>query len=123
MTPERGSRSTHELAQQTVRSATELVEAELAHAKRELKQDVGEAAGSVVGLVTAGLLGLVGLELVVLAAAGASRKPTRVFTAGLIVLGAAGALAAAGIGLLPKKPLHRTARRVRRDVEAAKSAT
>lgn len=105
-----------------MRSATALVETEIDHAKREMKRDLGEAAGSMIGLVGAGLLGLVGIELVVLGLAGASRRPTRVVSAGLVLLGAAGALAAAGLGLLPKPLLQKTRRRLKRDAAAAKQA-
>jgi hypothetical protein len=112
------NQDTRALAKDAVRSATDLVSAELSHAKEELKHDAAEAASGAIVLAAAGIGAFFGLELLVLGMAGAVRHPMRSAAFGLGLLSLSAIAAGVGVQALPKKPLGRTTARLASDAEA-----
>lgn len=111
-------RSTRALLEHATREAKLLAQAEILHAKLELRDELRKAVGAGIALGTAAVLGLCGLTLLFVAVAFA--LPIAGWGASLIVglalLTISGIAAAIGYRKLPKKPMQRTRERLLEDV-------
>ena len=114
-----GSLSPNELFRRAVSEARLLAQAELLHAKLELRQEVRAARVSGVCLGGAAALALVALAMLFVAGAAALELP--LWASALLGAGAALVLAAAlgaiGWAKLPKKPMRHTLGRLNVDLE------
>jgi uncharacterized membrane protein YqjE len=113
--------STAELIKEAVGEARELLQKEIALAKDEAKQQVAAAkhVGMVWGAGTALLLLGLSMLLVALVLAIAPQPVPALVTGGVLLV-LAGIAAAVGYKLLPTRPLSRTQKRLRQDLEAIK---
>lgn len=109
-------------AREVVGTAATLARDEVALAKREAAWDLTRAASAALALATALGAGFVGAELLVLAIAGASRRPARASVLGVTMLGLAGASTWFAWRALPKSPMSRTRERLAADAEAIREA-
>jgi len=110
--------SSTELVKEAVEEAKELIRLEVELAKDEVKREAADAknAGIAFGIGVAVLLVGVSLLFVALALA-IFPGPIPSLVLGLALVTAAVLACAAGVKLLPKKPLAETRRRIEADVE------
>lgn len=109
-------------ARDVVGTVATLARDEAALAKREAAWDLTRAGGAALALAAALGAGLVGAELLVLAIAGASRRPARASVLGVAGLALAGASTWLAWRMLPKSPMRRTRARLAADAEALREA-
>jgi Putative Actinobacterial Holin-X, holin superfamily III len=114
--------STVELFRHALDEARLLVRAEVLIARQELRDELAAAKVAGILLGAGGVLGLVGLTLLFVAAAVALPLPQWLgaLVLGVVILAVAAICAFAGTKRLPKRPLPRTQERVRTDLAVAR---
>ncbi|MBM7113068.1 phage holin family protein [Archangium primigenium] len=116
------SLSTAELVRHAIEETRLLARAEILHAKKELKEEVAAAKTAGIFLGASGVLGLVGLSAL-LVAAGLALPVAQwlgVLLVGIFLVLVAGGLALMGSKRLPTKPLAHTQERLKTDLVRTK---
>ncbi len=114
--------STAELIRHALEETKLLAKAEVLHAKRELKEDLGKAKTSGIFLGAAAVLALCALAALFVAVGIAlpiSDALGTALMAGVLLL-VAGGLGLFGVKKLPKKPMAKTTERLKEDVALTK---
>lgn len=116
------SMSTVDVIRCALDEAKLLAQAEVLHAKQELKEELKAAQWAGIALGAAGALALcaVCMGLVALAGVLPLAFPLAALVVGLALLAISALLAFFGIRRLPRKPLPKTLARLRRDIEMAR---
>ena len=118
------SLSTAELIRHAIEEARLLARAEVLHAKKELQEEVKAARTSGILLGAGGVLGLMALAALLVAAGMALPlgDTLGVLLVGVFLVLLSGGLAFAGVKRLPKKPLPHTQERLKTDVARTREA-
>lgn len=113
--------STGELLREAVAEAKQLALLEIALAKQEVVDELAQAKRTAIAMSAAAVLALEGLSLLLVALAlAAGGGPAPALILGVVLLVVAGSAAYFGWRTLPRKPLHRTQRRLRTDAQVLK---
>jgi uncharacterized membrane protein YqjE len=112
--------STADLVKEALVEAKELVRLEVALAQNEMKQELVELKRAAVVFGAAASLALVGLTMLVVAVCTAIAPIGASLVVGIVLLTVGAVLAGIGARRLPKKPMHRTRRRLETDVKLMK---
>ena len=113
--------TTTELVKEALDEAKQLVKIEVALAKEEMREEVGQAKGAAIMFGASTLLGILGVALLLVALALAIFPgPIPALVIGGVMLVVAGALGLVAYQKVPKKPLDQTKRRLETDVKILK---
>jgi len=113
--------SSSELVKEALAEAKHLIHLEVELAKEELRREVAATKKAAITLGVGALVLVLALSLLLVALALAIFPgPVPALMIGLVLLAGAVVAGVTGVGLLPKKPLGQTLRRLEKDIEVVK---